>query len=199
MSEGYIDSASVYEVVEALSYGRPEECAPWAWQGALVTSCALACTENIKVAPNPARPEGASGPYDALLTALGGNLRISQPGEGVVRAAQETTKKWATQQREVIQTAYEQLKGTEAFGKWLDWVLPNVWSEHARRLNGLFDPAFIPQIAPIIGVDKKDLSSILPLSRDLKVVTDYANRRPDEDNFRKMLDAYVVSILIRGR
>lgn len=105
----YIDSASVYEVVTALSYARPDQCDPWAWEGAIVTSCALATAGNINLSPSPGPYGGASGPYGTLMHALlqSKTVGLSNHDSIVTQAARNSTAKWAREQRYQIKTAFE--------------------------------------------------------------------------------------------
>ncbi len=70
MVEGFVDSASAYEIILALARAKPDESYRMEWDQALEVTATLISAYHIKLAPSP-RPEGpASGPYGIFLTAL---------------------------------------------------------------------------------------------------------------------------------
>jgi hypothetical protein len=81
----------------------------------------------------------------------------------------------------------------------VDWFITHGWVEHSQRLNGLFDAEFTPCISAVLDIDQKELAQISEIGRDIKAVGRYALHQPDEDAFRLLKEAFVVSALIRGR
>ena len=63
MVEGFIDSASAYEIVLVLARGNPLQSFRMEWDRALEVTAALITTDRIKLAPSPRCEGAASGPY----------------------------------------------------------------------------------------------------------------------------------------
>lgn len=199
MAEGYIQGASVYEVVSVLSTAKPEQNYQWAWQSAIEVSCALIATDHIKLAPSPSGQGIASGLYANLLTGLAGVVARNRPADSLKEAARRKTNRWARENMTSIRQMHQDLKrDQENFDKWLSWNTLGVWTEHAQRMEGLVDPQFIPRIAAILELPKYDLERICRLTRDPQKVADYA-RRQDAEEVVILKDAFVLSALIRGR
>jgi hypothetical protein len=199
MNEGYIDAASMFGIVAALSYKQPHECNRWSWQTAIEASCALIGMNHLKMSPHPSPTSPGSGPFVKLTRAISDIIAQIEPDQQVRQSAREKTKAWARRDYRKIRTAYDELWMNEDFLTWLDNYINYGWRQHSERLGGLFDHSFTPQIALVLDVQKHDLEDIWRLSLNQKVVETYAKRQPDEDGFRLMRDAFVASTLMRGR
>ncbi|MBI5779824.1 MAG: hypothetical protein HZA49_10295 [Planctomycetes bacterium] len=200
MSEGYIDSASVYEIISFYRNDQPKEWYGWTWRGAVETTCAIINMQNLKMAPAPSRNEGpATGEYEHLTKSLSSTITHIKPNSEIQRLAINATKKWANKNTKRIVNVYGELKADrENFSKWINLAVKHAWVEHSKRLRGLFNAEFIPQLALILNIEKRELERIRRLSCDLKILKDYSNRIPNDSEFRTMWDCYIVSALIRG-
>jgi hypothetical protein len=200
MSQGFIDSASIYEIVRITE--QPNANSIWALRSVVELTCLLITSPYITMAPAPGKTAPASGPYGILMEGLiESNLLRTQKLEPVIeKRALELTKRWVKRNPDKIHSAYEALKADQGnFGSWLDWCVTRAWPEHATRLGGLLNPELIPQIAQVLHISENRLADVHKLSCNPKFVADYASRQPDNDDFRDMRDAYVISALIRGR
>jgi hypothetical protein len=63
----------------------------------------------------------------------------------------------------------------------------------------LFNPEFIPYIAPLLNVDSKELHRINLMSQDESVVCQWVKTNLAGEDAKIAHDAYVVAALIRGR
>jgi len=201
MTEGYIDSASTYQVIQLLWYRHPSEAYKWAWQSAIFVSSALINCEHLKMAPSPEFTGAASGPYEKLMLIFSDLITHSQPNKQIQSRALTNTLRWTDRNIGKIQVIFEKLKNDQLnFSKWLDWSITQAWEEHSTRLGGLFNESFIPQIARILDVPINYLRDVHRLSCDLNTVRFFAIQKPvNNDEFKIMSDAYVLSALIRGR
>ena len=204
MTEGFIDSASIYSVVEILTQERPSKCTKWAWGSACQAGIALIGTENLKLAPGPGSFSEASGPYGKLMLGLTSFIGQSSPIPRKRNQALRKTKEWAKTSSEEVKSAYEDLKADkDNFANWLDWSITHAWVENCKRLGALFNIEFLDQITQILGIEdeggKKYLTYLWERSSEQKVVEEYAKNQPDEEDFRYMRDAYILSALLRGR
>jgi hypothetical protein len=200
ITEGYIDSSSIYEVLAVLGAKSPEETYPWALQSTIASTSMLMNTYNLKIAPAPDKTGRASGLYGHLIEKLAEFISIYRPKDEIAQKALQRTKLWAYKNTEKIRRIYSNLRTDDKnFNRWLDRSINNAWLEHAKRLRGLFNTELIPELSCILEVKQNELNRIHQLSRDLSVVNDYIRRRPDEDDFRLLLDAYAISALLRGR
>jgi len=207
MSEGYIDSATMHEVIAALMHKRPEECYAWAWQGAIETTCTLIGTEHLKLPPAPGFEGATSGLYADFLQILSSIVSRSRPTGDIEQKARRQAKAWVRRNATGIRSHYEQLKmDKQNFARWLNPNVSDKWTdrwpgfniEHSRRLDGLMDRTFLSEISSILNKSEPELQRIWTLSCDTTLLEEYAKHQPDDDDFRLMRDAFVVSALVRG-
>ncbi len=200
MSEGWIDGASMDEVMRALRSDQTSACDPWAWCTAVEVTCALISTHSLGLASAPSKEGPASGTYEQLLRALSGSIVRVTPSVEDQRWALRSTKQWANRRYPMIRTVLEKIKAEEiSFPNWMDNAIRCAWMEHSARMGGLFDREFITQISSVMGVCVAELEEICQLSSDMKQLHWYVSSQPENDAFRIMRDAFLVSTLIRGR
>jgi len=200
MTQGYIDSASTYEIIAVLGSKRPAETYPWAWQSAITVTSSLINTSHLQIAPAPSLESGAGGIYGHLMLGLAELISHHRPDSELTQMAVRNTKQWAKDNVDKIRDTYAKLKAdNKNFIKWLERSITTAWIEHSERLGGLYNEEFIPELSRILNVSTIELSKVRELSCDLSLLKHYATNWPDDDNFRLMTDAYVVSALLRGR
>lgn len=200
MTIGLIDNTCVYEVVEALSYKRPEDCHQWAWKSAIEATCLIIGAEHLRLAPSPTQDGVPSGQFGQLLTGIADVVGTANSTDEVRRLARSNVKRWARERTNSIADSYASLAANDTdFQLWLEWFTVNVWEEHSQRLGGLFDPGFIPQIAKILGLTATEAQKLWEISADADTVRKLSATRPNSQLFRTLSEAYVVSALLRGR
>lgn len=199
MSIAYVDSTCLYGIVDVLSRSAPDRSYEWAWKTSVETSCALIASRNVRLAPSPTQDGPASGSFGQLIIALNEFVGIADSSTSAVLASKDATKAWAKGNGTLLTHAYDDLKRDEDnFLPWLDWAVANIWEEHSRRLNGLFDPDFVPEIAAVLCVSESELRAAWKLSSDPKKAAAIAKRREKDGQFGLLCDAYIISALIRG-
>jgi hypothetical protein len=123
----------------------------------------------------------------------------SKPLPKTVRSATNRVRTWAHSNPKAIQRIYDELHADKSYQGWLDYSLENFLVEHAITLDGLFDRAFIPELALVLNCPEKELRRVWQLTRSRSIVRDWARKPPDNDEFRLAVDAFVVAALLRGR
>jgi len=200
MAEGYIDSASTYEIVKLLVSPRPAEAYPWAWQSAITVTSALINTYHLQIAPAPSLASGAGSLYGHLMLGLAELISHPRPEPELTQMALKNTKQWARNNVDKIRNTYEQLKvDNKNYTRWLERAITTSWVEHSERLGGLYNEEFIPVLSQILNVSTSELSQVHKMSRDLNLLRSYVAIWPDDDDLRLMTDAYAISALLRGR
>jgi hypothetical protein len=200
MTIAYIDSTCLYQIVDVLSRSDPDKCYEWAWKTAIETSCALINSQNVRLAPSPTRDGPASGSFGELTLGLSEFVGIAESLPAVRTNAMEATKTWTRNNCDLLLRSHQELlQDQDNFAPWLDWALFNIWEEHSRRLNGLFDPIFIPEISEILAVTEDDLKATWEVSRDPQMAAAIARKGEGDSRFGMLRDGYIVSALIRGR
>lgn len=197
MSQGYIDSATLFEVVAHAR--RSEFRHDWAARGAHAATVALLYTEHLHVPKSPIRSGDSEGPYRLLMEGVQtfGTSLTGTGGEASVLATSRT-KEWAISNVTAIKGALQGLAGDKNFQAWLESEITWVWSEYARRMNGLFTLDFAKQLAPSLELTELDLVRLHERTIDPKYVYDLSRRREGMD-FSLLSHAYVGATLIRGR
>lgn len=200
MSELYIDSASIYEIIGLLRCKQPDETYGWAWRSAIEATSTLIHSHHVIMSPAPHVHGAASGPYGYLMQEISDLIELEKPDPQKAIKAISNTKKWARKNPEEVLNAYETIKTDKNnFSNWLQGGISFSWTEHSNRLGGLFDFQFIPEISRILDVPTDELEKVWNLSKNKKVLEDCSKNITDENNFSIMKDAYVVSALLRGR
>lgn len=202
-TEGYIDSASVQEVVAVFNFKRLKDAYNWACNTALEVTCILFNATHLKVAPGPSFYRAPSGLYGHLLQSLSDIViaeHVNYLSPETHQKALRNTKRWATRNHKKVVRVYKQLESDKVnFQRWLDRSITDAWVGHAKMLGGLFDKTLIPQISRVLDIPESDLYDIFQLSCDLDVVESYVKRRPDNDVFKIMQQAFTIAALLRGR
>jgi hypothetical protein len=94
----------------------------------------------------------------------------------------------------------EQLRADKRnFTRCWQGIVENIWEENAHRLGGLFNEEFIPTLELFVDVPRAELQRVWRKSSDTRVVAEYARKWPDDSDFALMQEAYLVSLLMRGR
>jgi hypothetical protein len=205
MTEGFVDSASAYEIILALARPKPTDAYRMEWDRALEVTATLINTDHIKLAPSP-KPEGpASGPYGIFLEGLENAISRITLGDAARLAALSKTKDWANRNpdrlRSVLTSFIDSSSAsvTNQAPHWLESHISGEWAEHVLRHGALFDREFIPQIAKVLRVAPGEIETIWARSGDPFLVAELIRCRPENDEFHLIRDAFVVSTLLRGR
>jgi hypothetical protein len=172
------------------------------WDAALRVTAATVSMPNLRLAPAPSVEDAASGTYDLLGRGLAGILGRSDADANAASVALRETKRWATSEpaRECIRGELKLYHGESIFHeRWLDEHIRHEWLEHAARLGGLFDHAFLPELACLLDVQESELLKVLKLTQDHSLLNNYIRKRPQDEAFAIMVNAFIASTLLRGR
>lgn len=209
-ANGYIDSASIYEVLLALERSDPTESYPLGWNTALNVTSAVMSAKKLRVAPAPASEGGAGGSYSQIMKGLASIASVAkEPNDPIQAIALRRTMGWASQlpTQDLLRSQLTLYKKPEAEGKlecsdfprWLEDHIVWEWREHAARLNGLFDEHFIGILCKVLERPKEYMQHLLALTRNASILNGYVKKQPDDSEFRTMVDAFIISTLLRGR
>ncbi|WP_157252214.1 hypothetical protein [Nonomuraea typhae] len=194
-----IDTASLYEVIEALDRQRPADNHVWAWQSAVEATCMIVFTENLRLAAGPTGEGAASGAYGLLRSRFDGQLAGAAPSARVAAAARTGTLRWARRNTLRIRQTKERLERQESFQRWLTWCIENAWVEKSARHRGLFDATFVPHISRILDIPVRDLERLRAASSVPDRLERLIASGARSAEFHATREAYVVSLLLRGR
>lgn len=203
--DGFVDSLSAFGVVQAMHPSDPRDICSWAWQNAIEVTTVLIGTDHLKLSPEPTEAADKAAGVARYASHMQGVLPVNTdaPSRDVILKAKERTRRWVRDNLSFIKRRYAELKETStAFRDWVDWNLSSGhWVEHAQRSGGLIDPDFLP-VAPMLLLDSlsaEDLKQLAKTSSDVVRLKALAEGDRDSDEFRQLVDATVLSVLIRGR
>jgi hypothetical protein len=200
---GYIDSASVYEVVNLFGHDSVATSYPWALENTLTVTTALITTD-IGITPGPGPSGVASEGYGLLCKHLASAIVRSSMPQGEAQQALEETKTWMRQNVSALSSTFLQLMSDDTnFVRWLDWYISHNWIEHSRRLDGLYNEDLLSEIGlglkqANLGCSPNDLRKVLDRSRTISVVEEWAKKKTETEEFKIARAAFVISTLIRG-
>lgn len=201
MSKGFVDMASMSDVISFLSYEKLESIPSWTMQCASQVTAALCCGHQLQVAPGPGDFSGRVGLYDRLITNLtAGDAVLNYPfSEALRREADKETLSWANKHTPLIIKEYYKVKSDKSYDFWLDKAISIHWVLHSTMLYGLFNKHYVPLLAKIFGCNRTDLMRVWQDSCAADKVKQWVKKRPNSEDFKLAIDAYVVSVLLRGR
>ncbi len=199
MTQGVVDSFSLYNVLTILSTGSLTHINPIAAQGALGATCALLTESHLRIAPDPLRRTVApSGEYGRFLDRLGGVVRTASIGEDLRNVARKKTMGWARRHAERLRTVYECWWANPHLQNWLEWSIHFEWLEHSRRLDGLFDRAFVPILSGMLNRSTEELEAARQKSARADYLSRVVARPTDIGEYNLMKRAFVASTVVRG-
>jgi hypothetical protein len=204
-SQGFVDSASTYEIVTACDLGSPKKIYPWAWTVANDLTMGLVFLDHIRLAPSPGPAGQASELYAVLTDAL-----LDSNVLGVESVPDERTRTRslnAVRKRLALPAETEGLRQRIAdldaddtnYKPWLDWIVTSkAWIENSNRLGTLVNREFSSEIATVLNVSVMEVNRVAMLSGDpTKLET--VMSRPGGDTFALLAKAFLTSALIRGK
>lgn len=201
MSVHYIDSASLYQLIELFTKPSVDsEVYPWLKQSAAHATQLLLIQPHISMSPSSSVTGGASGLYEKLTTSLSGVVGLTRPNSSIREANSQGVLTWAIDASNQIAQAHADLEvDRQNYRKWEQWAIENAWIEHSTRNSGLFDLAFIPAIAKILRVSEEELRELQTESANPQILRGYVRGAAETRSLRITRNAYAVSALLRGR
>jgi hypothetical protein len=198
MVQGFIDSASVFEVA-ALLRSRHSTPYEWAWTSGIATTCALIRTHHLTIAPSPGDAHRSAGIQGLITESVGGFVAMPLPSDEVHAQAMSKAKAWGNRWSSRLRDAFEATSACLSFEAWLEEEKDFAWVEHARRTGGLFNEEFIPQISRVLCVDKDELRRLRAASGRPQDLNHFRTSARHTPTVRLLSEAYVVSGLLRAR
>ena len=208
MTQGYIDSASIYQVVQCFDTSYAQQF-PWALQTAIEITSLLVCTDHQHMAPGIGGPSAVLcvDEYDRLVDELFGQgllRRLPESVPGVRAEALKKTKRWVgrTENLEKLSLNVDALCADRRnYEPWMEWSVKNAWPSHSSRLNGLFDTIFTAPISRVLGLEEREVLSLHCLSADAQSLQSIIAQRHGARNndFRLLAKAYIASAVLRGK
>lgn len=193
-TDGFIDSASIHGAIAALSLRGSNDLGAWERQSLLEATYLLLFT-NIGIVPGPGGYRGASGLFEHVVAQLPSLERRKLRTDSALRA----TKAWLTKNPSALREAWDRLRAEPELPAWSAVSRELFWLHHVRMHISLFNPEFIPHIAPLLGIDSDELRRINRMSQDENVVQRWVKTNLAGDDAKIADSAYVTSALIRGR
>jgi hypothetical protein len=205
--DGFVDSASLYEVVNYLRLGRSAN--RWAVQVSHDLGALFIGAPRIHIMPGFERDGFPSDAYGKMVASLTDTVRIFDiPAEVKVRALGRM-RRWARRNPDKVRDMLGKLydgtyaDGREDYGPFVEW-LANFFRyntvEHSSRLGGVFNKTLIPELSLTLQVPKDDLVKAWHMSCDSEFLSrsrflDRASGEP----LRIMWDACATAAMLRGR
>jgi hypothetical protein len=199
VNNAYIDSASLYEVLAALHYRKVERWPLWTLKRATEVTCTLINDNRLLVAPWLYSDVSFIGLFDRMMRALTSILYYPKLDNRYSKIARNRVKRWAGHYYPKIRDAFEKVRQDKSFSNYMDWNIAIGWLEHSAMYQGLFEEDFIPEFSKVLNCSENDLHGIWEKSCNLTQVKQWSEKRPDTDDFKLAADAYVLSVLLRGR
>lgn len=206
MSKGWIDAASIHQVVDYFDrgYNRPDPY-PWSYMTVVDLTVLLMMTDHQCVAPGvyATRQEVDDGQFRlfSLLRSEGLVRQLKLTDKESIEKALRKTKEWARKESTIrkLRVVLDHLiNDKENYQHWIDWLVTgDGWINHAIVYGGLVDKAFSSYVQKILGKEKEEMREFLKMTCNISHLEFLARKRDDE--FIEACRGYMCSTLIRGR
>jgi hypothetical protein len=191
----------LHEVSRLLREPRIEDRKEWERESAVRITALLLGAPRVTMAPAPTALNEIVGPFEQLERGLD-SLRLvemANPDPSVTNLAMTEVKDWASANPAAVATGLGKLKADPEFASWMDTSASVFWQEHAIQHDGLFELAFLPQIALALDTTEAELFELQKLSQNIDELPELAMRRSAGSPGGVIADAYVVAAILRGR
>jgi hypothetical protein len=206
MATGFVDSASISQVVQCLgaSVSQPY---PWSIRTAIDLTSLFLGTDNQHIAPGLSRQGGcALDAQDYLIDRLLENhlihsLNARDLSSSVLKNAELNLNKWVANPQNIKtlgNALNEVITDQHNYGPWIDEVVSgDAWTSHAVRHGGLFEKSLTSTIAQVLDISQEAAEELHKQSRNLELLQHLSKHRGSD--FEWMCKAYMLSALIRGK
>lgn len=206
MSKGWIDSASISQVVQYFDgdYNKPDPY-PWSYRTVVDLTVLLMMTDHQCIAPGVRAThskvdDGQTRLY-TLLRNEGIVRQLKLTDEESVKKALRKTKEWARREETIrkLQVVLDDLiNDKENFQRWIDWVVTgDAWRNHAIVHGGLIDKTFSRYVQKVLGIESGQMRELKKMTSNISHL-DLLSQKRDLD-FIEACKGYMCSALIRGR
>jgi len=162
-TSGWIDSASITQVVQAYEVGPKKESSPCGWTVPRLVTSLLMFTENMGLAPGTAERARSKiwsrGPIGDITRNLLRSGIMSRPAlsDAVQKKVLQQTQHEIDAECENLRRRFNDLRQRSETQNWMDWGIRSAWEEHAENFGSLVDEALIPQLARILDVTVREV------------------------------------------
>lgn len=204
VTQAFIDSASLYEIVLVLNRAEPRKSYRLEWDQALEVTAALIRTDHLALPPSPQSEGSASGPYGIMIERLRDAVTPLTLTDNITVSALQSTKQWAHRRIDECRATVAEFTGADGIDPnqdaclWLESHIQNEWVEHATRRGHLFDDKFALSISRILDRPSSELERARRVSSDIPYLRSLSKSIPDTDDFRIIRDCFLVSTILRG-
>lgn len=206
MSKGWIDSASLSQVVQYFDrdYNKPNPF-PWSYRTVIDLTVLLMMTDHQCIAPGVHNEQRKVDDGQSRLYSFLRNEGIVKPlnlsSKENVKKALRKTKEWARREgtiRRLRSMLDSMINDGENFQHWIDWVVTSdAWINHAKTHSGLIDQIFSSSVQEVLHKTDSQMIEFQKMTSDLSHLNLLSIKRDDE--FIEACKGYMCSALIRGR
>ncbi len=209
MSYGFIDSASIMNVISALTCHKScKEWGEWEWKSITEVTEVLFLHRLLRIAPGPSVPpfgrlEAARSTlytcYDLTCKQLGRIVEDTRIDIRIQESAKKVFKDWLLHNVEDAKGAITETKREKGYPHWEQWAIEHAWVDHSYRLNGLFNAEMIDELALVLKVQSNDLRTLWTKTTDLQQVKNWSRGQGLDTDFELARDAFMAAAILRGR
>jgi hypothetical protein len=207
MTNGIIDSSTLYELIHLFRERSVAATSAWTWRCSSEVTCALIHGRQLGLAHTP-KLGLYPGMWGYIQLHLSDQVQRIAPPVSVQRQAHAITDSWAVSDdgvrhlRRSIAPAYYQSKSSEnqtSFTRYQENMIVHTWPALVGP-HEIFEKHNIRAIAGVTGVSQRELHRVHRFSKNPRMLRQFAGA-PSFDNelLATLWKAYLVDLLIRGR
>jgi hypothetical protein len=207
MTNGIIDSSTLYELIHLFRERRVAETSAWTWRCSSEVTCALIHGRQLGLAHTP-KLGLYPGMWGYIQRHLTDQVQLAAPSIQTQRLAHATTDNWAISDegigllRRSISPAYYQAKSPyvqRSFARYQENMIVHTWPVLVGP-HEIFEKHNIRAISRVLDISQRELRRVHRSSKDARMLRQFAVAPSfDDELFGILWNAYLVDLLIRGR
>jgi hypothetical protein len=207
MTNGIIDSSTLYELIHLFRERRVAETSAWTWRCSSGVTCALIHGRQLGIAHTP-KLALYPGLWGYIQRHLSDQVQLAAPSIQTQSQAHAITDNWAVSDegvrllRRSIAPAYYQAKSPydrRSFARYQENMTVHTWPVLVGP-HEIFEKHNIRAISRVLEISQRELQQVHRSSKDARMLRRFAGAHSlDDELFAILWNAYLVDLLIRGR
>jgi hypothetical protein len=207
MTNGIIDSSTLYELIHLFRERRVGEASAWTWRCSSEVTCALIHGRQLGLAHTP-KLALYPGLWGYIQQHLSDQVQPTLPSVRAQKQAHVITDDWAVSDegirllRRGIGAGYYQSKSPQTLSSFTGYqtnMIVHTWP-YLVGAHEIFETRNIKAISRVMEISQEELRRAHDLSKDAQILRRFAGSPSLDDELLTILwNAYMVDLLIRGK
>jgi hypothetical protein len=198
-----IDSASLHSLVSGLLRRGDSDWTLWERRSIAEVTLGLLFRINITIPAPPKSGNISLGKdlVESIQTALPEFVSEPKISSSLKKKALLMTQSWIKNNSKSLLRSFTLMKNDPSCDHFARWAIERDWPYHVARLGSLVDEPIFPHLAKTLGLSIKEEKTLLIESSNINLIRLMSERYAATGHLppQEMIDAYLLSVLTRGR